>query len=80
MSKIKCKCGKIATRCYMPSEHDWFCCDDCVPGGCSCWEWHDRKENEEPKGIEGKDWEWIKKNVHWRELDGEGKQLPCCEW
>ena len=82
--KIKCKCGKIATWYYMPAEEEWACCDNCVPRGCSCWEWHDKKFNseiyEEPEGIEGKDWEWIDKRVSWRELDGEGKQIPCCEW
>jgi hypothetical protein len=85
MEKLKCKCGKLATWIYIPSEHeDWVCCDDCVPRGCACWEWYDKEYNpesyEEPEGIEGKDWEWIQKNKSWRELDGKGQQLPCIEW
>jgi len=83
--KLKCKCGKIATWCYMPAE-EWACCDDCVPRGCTCWHNPIQLDDEEgiidnyPEGIEGKDWEWIDKNKYWRELDGEGRQLPCCEW
>lgn len=61
-----------------------YACDDCVPKGCSCWEWNNKDFNseiyEEPEGIEGKDWEWIIEDISWRELDGEGKQIPCCEW
>jgi hypothetical protein len=82
--KIKCECGKLATWYYMPAEHKWACCDDCVPRGCSCWEWNNKESNfeiyEEPEGVEGKDWEWVDKGMSWRELDGEGKQIPCVEW
>ena len=42
--KIKCKCGKLATWYYMPSEHNWVYCDNCVPRGCSCCEWWHDKE------------------------------------
>lgn len=73
--KLKCECGKIATWVYAPAEEEWACCDDCVPRGCTCFDWYD-----EPIGVEGKDWEWIEKDISWRELDGEGKQLPCVEW
>lgn len=34
MTKEKCKCGKIATWCYLPK--DTLYCDDCVSRGCSC--------------------------------------------
>lgn len=34
MTKEKCKCGKIATWCYLPK--DILYCDDCVPRGCGC--------------------------------------------
>lgn len=84
--KIKCKCGKIAIWMYMPTGEleDCYACDDCVPRGCSCWEWHNKIEDKEiyenPKGIEGKNWEWIIKDISWRQLNGNGKQLPCCEW
>ena len=67
--KIKCKCGKIATWYYMPAEEEWACCDDCVPRGCSCYE-YDLHEIE-PVGEE---------NDIWEELDGEGNRLPCTEW
>lgn len=81
--KLKCKCGKMATWAYVPAEEEWVCCDDCVPRGCSCWNNKITFENGDfnyPKGVEGKDWFWIEKYVYWEELDGEGKQLPCCEW
>jgi len=81
--KIKCKCGKIATWYYMPAEEKWACCDDCVPRGCSCWQNPIKNEDGSiyyPQNIEGKDWKWIKKDKYWRELDGEGNELPCCEW
>ena len=34
--KHRCVCGKIATWQYAPSDRDAYCCDDCVPRGCSC--------------------------------------------
>ena len=84
--KLRCKCGKIATWYHMPAENEWACCDDCVPRGCTCNDEPTQFEDEEkiienlPEGIEGKDWEWIEKDKYWRNLDGEGRQLPCCEW
>ena len=33
--KHKCKCGKLATWGYMPSE-GLYRCDNCVPRGCTC--------------------------------------------
>ncbi len=92
MEKIFCECGKLATWMYMPAwdeltMNDRIKCDDCVPRGCSCNEHCVKDEiqgeifedypNEDL--IEGQDWEWIEKDIRWRELD-EGKQVPCCEW
>lgn len=34
MNKELCKCGKIATWCYLPNDNCY--CDDCVPRGCGC--------------------------------------------
>lgn len=32
-----CKCGGLATWCYMPSSTgNGYYCDKCVPRGCSC--------------------------------------------
>ena len=38
----KCECGKLAKWLYMPGlkEGDGFCCEDCVPRGCSCIRHH----------------------------------------
>lgn len=76
--KIKCKCGKLATWYYMPGENEWACCDDCVPRGCSCYE-YDWRETK-PEGIECDDWCWTNKTDIWEELDGKGNRLPCIEW
>lgn len=76
--KLKCKCGKIATWVYAPAEHNWSCCDNCVPRGCTCWE-SNWKENK-PEGIENDDWCWTNKPEIWEKLDGNGNRLPCCEW
>lgn len=67
--KIKCKCGKLATWYYMPDEHEWACCDNCVPRGCTCNDYpvDGNYENSDPK--------------NWKqELDEEGREFPCCEW
>ncbi len=80
--KLKCKCGRVATWLYMPNESH-YCCDDCVPRGCTCWIESIECEDGSlyyPQGIEGKDWKWIEENQLWEKLDGEGKQMPCCEW
>ena len=88
--KAKCKCGKMAVWLYMPSNEmdpgDDMCCDDCVPRGCSCNHEQTKYENDgdyieyEPEGEEGKDWQWTERYKTWENLDGEGRQLPCCEW
>lgn len=86
-NKLSCLCGKMATWLYLPCEESWACCDDCVPKGCSCNEWSviidpsDLTFKHEPdeEWVEGVDWEWIEKDITWRELE-EGKPIPCCEW
>jgi len=75
MNKL-CKCGKMAIWCFVPSgmeESDRFCCDDCVPRGCSC--------NEELKdGIDRNSPE-AEKPENWIEVtDGLGRKFPCVEW
>jgi hypothetical protein len=67
--KLKCKCGKLAVWCYMPTEHSLVCCEDCVPRGCSC--------NEYP--IDG-DIENLNPNNWKQEVDEQGRELPCIEW
>ena len=34
----------------------------------------------DPIGVEGKDWKWKVKDKIWVDLDGEGRELPCCEY
>lgn len=46
--KCECGCGKVATWCYLPNDGDWYCCDDCVPRGCSCNNDLDDKGRKEP--------------------------------
>lgn len=37
LEKESCKCGYLATWCYMPcSTGNPYYCDSCVPRGCSC--------------------------------------------
>lgn len=85
--KILCKCGKIATWIYMPSEYDGNYCDNCVPRGCSCnieqtqiidieGAYVDYPDKELKQSI---DWDWIKKGITWQYLDN-GKAYPCCEF
>jgi hypothetical protein len=76
--KLKCACGKLAVWIYMPAEHEYVCCDDCVPRGCVCND--NDVNNETPDGTEGKDWRWLLKDKIWRELDGTGRDMPCCEF
>jgi len=78
--KLLCKCGKIATWVYMPSDNNWACCDDHVPRGCSCN--IDLKEEfyRDDLSIEELD-ELYKHEENFKEvLDNQERQLPCCEW
>jgi len=60
----KCNCGEVATWLYMPSSNmvHPFCCDDCVPRGCSCnnryigttYDFQDDGPDLSEDGIEGK--------------------------
>lgn len=93
--KEKCKCGSMATYYYMPSykgkeEDENYFCEQCVPRGCSCTSY--QKDDESPRGVEGKDWKWIerpatknseaisKKDGLWTELDEQGREYVCCEF
>lgn len=67
--KIKCKCGKVAVWMYAPNDSDSYCCEECVPRGCSCMQ--------EP--IDGN--RENKKESNWkREKDQLGREIPCIEW
>lgn len=87
MNKANCDCGKMAVWCYMPSGmsgNNCFC-EDCVNRGCSCNEMYVKEEmpslsRSYPEGIENKDWKWKIEDIIWIQLDGEGKELPCCEY
>ena len=57
-----------------------------MPKGCTCndepyifYDEEDGMIENFPEGIEGKDWQDVNKK-YWRKLNGEGNQLPCCEW
>jgi hypothetical protein len=78
--KKKCKCGKIATWLYMPAEEDWFCCDDCVPRGCSCNV--DLKEEFFTDDLTQEKYDELCKDENNLEelFDDKGRQFPCCEW
>ena len=93
MSKIKCdKCNNFAQWFYMPSDGEGNYCDKHVPRGCSCNDYevivgftdNDGKvvhvSDNNPEGVEGKDWKWKEKGKLYTELDGEGRELPCCEF
>lgn len=85
--KLKCKCGKLAVWNYMPGGDDRLCCEDCVPRGCTCNQINSQIEVDgeifpclpHDDMIEGKDYKRIDEQW-WEDLDGEGRQLPCCEW
>jgi len=86
----KCNCGKVATWLYMPSNdfNNPFCCDNCVPRGCSCNnryigdgnDFVDETPDLSEDGVEGKDWKWLEKDKSWCYIDDKGIQWPCCEW
>jgi len=74
----KCSCGKIATWFYMPgkSDSDSQKCDECVPRGCGCNEYHVEEFDIPTDG----DWKWTnEEKTIWTPLDGT-RPLPCCEW
>jgi hypothetical protein len=89
-------CENIAKWIYMPGWGDGsspYICDDHVHRGCSC-NVESIKEDypNSPEGIEGVDWEWIKKDdekisfeiseekTYWRYIDEKGRPYPCCEY
>ena len=92
--KDLCDCGKIAVWCYLPGYSDGGnpnSCDDCVPRGCECNHRHvdpnayhpplDKPDlPTEQDGIEGKDWKWLDEDAEWTQIDGKGREYPCCEY
>lgn len=76
--KIKCKCGKLATWIYMPSDNDWACCDDCVPRGCTCN--INLKENLTFNTEEEYNILCSNPDNLIEDLDERGRKYPCCEW
>lgn len=93
MKLIKCcKCmNKIATWCYIPGglKNGDFYCDDCVPRGCSCNQYHINEFNDEDD-LENKIYwnsdltEFTKektlKSIYYEPVDKQGRQYPCCEF
>ena len=77
---IKCKCGKIAVWCYMPGEKDCFCCDDCVPRGCSCN--IELKDELVTDDLTQEQYEELykDKNNLVEQRDDKNRKRPCCEW
>ena len=76
----KCDCGKISTWFYMPWNSNK--CDDCVPRGCDCNEYHVSEfgipTNDD--GIENISWRWTnEEKTIWIPID-DGRPFPCCEW
>ena len=63
-----------------------YCCDECVPRGCSCNHYYMSEEepilpNLEEDGVEGVDWKWVdEEKTHWTHIDEKGREYPCCEW
>lgn len=82
MTKIKCSCGKKAVWIYGPSSdhmkpEDRYCCDKCVPRGCSC-NW-DVKPG--IKYILDEFDNIINPEEDLYEVtDEDGLYYPCCEW
>lgn len=78
----KTDCNNIAVWCYMPaSEDNPYYCEEHISRGCSCNTEHNGNDwYEEPKGIEGKDYKWIEKDIEWTPLDEQGREYPCCEY
>jgi hypothetical protein len=76
-----------ATWFYGPANESLsgcYCCNECVPRGCSCN--HCNSKEEDPKYSEfpptdRTNWKWIdeEKGI-WTNLDEKGRELPCCEW
>lgn len=85
--KYFCDCGKPATWLYMPSSdmENPFCCDECVPRGCSCNHRHTNEDYHNmpdlsEDGVENVNWKWIEENKYWTYIDEKGLEWPCCEW
>ena len=90
MAKEKCDCGKLAVWTY---HYDWFICDDCVSSiddiGCTC-NWRGFEFDEQPEGVEGKDWKRVigknadyeitREDNRWQKVDKRGRAYPCCEY
>ena len=93
-NKIKCQvCNKKdAVWCYMPGHSngiDLFC-DDCVPRGCTCNQYHIDEFNKMIV-IEQNYLFWDKlrehstnritnDTVYFEPLDEENRRYPCCEY
>lgn len=94
MNKIKCcKCSKqIATWYYMPGglTNGDFYCDDCVPRGCSCNQYHLDEFNEDEINNDNVIY-WDENLVectaekndlskYFEPVDKNGRRFPCCEF
>ncbi len=87
MKKFACKCGKLATWCYMPSSEGFpYYCDECVSRGCSCNEEYDDPEFAKIEDTikyfdeKGVLWRWKEEGKVIEHIDEKGRLLPCCEY
>lgn len=93
MNKIKCcVCTeKDAVWFYMPGglkDGDFFC-DECVPRGCSCNQYHMKEFNDErdyknviywDKDLKTFTKEKTSNSVYFEPVDEKGQRFPCCEY
>ena len=78
-----CNCGKPSFWLYMPSSADKrnpFYCDDCVPRGCSCNQYHLNESDFDSRPKADEKVKWIEENKIWVRLDEKDRQYPCVEF
>lgn len=91
-NKIKCcKCNNIALWFYAPSssEEDAFYCEEHVPRGCSCNQYHlseffDIDNNSNyifwNKNLNSFTNEQTSESAYYEPVDEQGRRFPCCEY
>ena len=64
-------------------ESDGQKCNDCVPRGCACNEYHVTEFGlpTHNDGRENIEWKWTtEEKIAWTPLDEDERVWPCCEW
>lgn len=75
---FSCACGKMAVWAYAPAGSEDYCCDECVPRGCSC---NVRLKSGKIEVYNELTEQVINRDDDYETMkDEKGRELPCCEW